>query len=67
MEILAIRQAPSAYVQLQLTDAMVESNAQRGISILNGQIAVDADLEGIVFNIQLLVSQFTRMTFVFAP
>ncbi|CAB4268333.1 unnamed protein product [Prunus armeniaca] len=41
MEILAIRQALSACVQLQLTDVMVESNAQRGISILNRQIAVD--------------------------
>ncbi|CAL9004587.1 unnamed protein product, partial [Prunus brigantina] len=51
MEILAIRQALSACVQLQLTDVMVKSNAQRGISILNRQIAVDAGLERIVFDI----------------
>ncbi|CAL2258398.1 unnamed protein product [Prunus armeniaca] len=67
MEILAIRQAFSVCVQTQLTSPMVESDAHRGISILNVQIAADVDLEGIFFDIHQLMSQLTRVTFVFAP
>lgn len=35
--------------------------------MLNGQVAVDANTEGNVFDIQQLVSLFARVIFVFTP
>ncbi|BFG15722.1 hypothetical protein CerSpe_019960 [Prunus speciosa] len=67
MELLAIRHALNACANFQLTHVMVESDTQRGISMLNGQATVESDLEGLVFDIQRLVATLSRVSFVFAP
>ncbi|XP_008230243.1 PREDICTED: uncharacterized protein LOC103329537 [Prunus mume] len=67
MELLAIRHALSACVHFHLTDLIVESDTQKGILMLIGQIAIDSYLKGIIFDIQQLVASLSRVSFVFAP
>ncbi|CAL8107272.1 unnamed protein product [Prunus armeniaca] len=67
MELLAIRHALSECSHFHLTELIVESDSQKGISMLNGRVTVDSDLEGIVFDIQQLVASLSRVSFVFAP
>ncbi|CAB4313148.1 unnamed protein product [Prunus armeniaca] len=67
MELLAIRHALSECSHFHLTNVIVESDSQMGISMLNGRVTVDSDLEGIVFDIQQLVASLSRVSFVFAP
>ncbi|CAL2235984.1 unnamed protein product [Prunus armeniaca] len=65
MELLAIRHALSECSHFHLTELIVESDSQKGISMLNGRVTVDSDLEGIVFDIQQLVASLSRGVIMF--
>ncbi|KAL6287381.1 hypothetical protein ACE6H2_011771 [Prunus campanulata] len=67
VEALAIRDSLLVCLRLSFWEVVVESDAQRCIEMINGNCEPDADIEGLIFDIQRYCTQFNKVVFTFAP